>query len=455
MKAAQPEETEEPPSSGHEDESGAEAGREEGGMSTEETEGGEDIAAENGEGSPPGETQGEEGSETETTEDQAGQPEDDDEDSAPAEEDVSAADVPQEPVSPAVAGQAPSPVGRIEAPVARGAQMAPPKMLIVPKMSPGFLREMSRRPGGVRRWSGLGTTGGRGFSGDYGETELGATGAVSDAGAAPLPEGPTPDLIISDLYADAGELRFRVKNIGDAPKEPGDVHYVATLTRVSGSGKSLNTSYGGLAGATSEALLASGQEAGEDRASGHGLDPAGASSFTICINLDGKVPERNRANNCLTRPSGDDLPDLRLRDGYIALHPPADDNACGCALTRPWQCLPGSCAEEDGTGEAPADAIRFTVENTGGIPLAHYEVGVEVKENGKTVFSEVTIVDDLLAPGETKDVLIPWGNRNAGGGSRYERPDAISGIATADPNRTMMEVNRRDNSLEIRVRRAE
>ena len=83
------------------------------------------------------------------------------------------------------------------------------------------------------------------------------------------------------------------------------------------------------------------------------------------------------------------------------------------------------------------------------------EVGVEVKENGRTVFSEVTIVDDLLAPGGTKEVLIPWENPGGGDGSRYERRDALSGIATADPNHTMMEVNRRDNSLEIRARRVE
>lgn len=428
----------------------------EGGVVPEETEGGDDVAAENGQGSPPGETQEtDEGDEAIATD---------------GEEGEAVADTPQQPLSPAVTapdaqtaapalgGQATAAPGQIAATMAQGAQAPARKMLIVPKMSPGFLREMARRPRGVRRWTGFGATGGRSLYedyGDYGETGLDTTTAVPDAGAAPLPEGPTPDLIISDLYADAGELRFRVKNIGDAPKEPGEVHYVATLTRVSASGKSLNASYGGLAGAASEALLAPGQEAGEDRASGYGLDLTGASSFTICVNLDGKVPERNRANNCLTRPSGDDLPDLHLRDGTIALHPPGENDSCGCALTRLWQCLPGSCAEENESGEAPANEIRFTVENTGVIPLAHYEVGVEVKENGRTVFSEVMIVDDLLAPGETKEILIPWGNRDAGGGSRYERPDAISGVATADPNRTMLEVNRRNNSLVIKAHRAE
>jgi len=234
----------------------------------------------------------------------------------------------------------------------------------------------------------------------------------------------SPDLTVSDIFLASDEVRFKVKNIADfAVKRPGKVNYHLTARALASAPRT----YEGIAALTSLARLRPGEETGEDRVTGHGVPVSSGSQLTLCINQDKKIPESNYDNNCLTRVSGQLLPDLAVTGGRLNLFKPKKkDSTLGFFV----DCITNFGCEFDTSGHV-GDTIDVHVRNAGNLPVAHFDVVVgywsDGDSGGETLRKKVT---KRVEPGKGTKVTFflsrsssRWGDQGCCGVTAMVDPD--------------------------------
>lgn len=245
----------------------------------------------------------------------------------------------------------------------------------------------------------------------------------------------SPDLTVSDIFLASDEVRFKVKNIADfAVKRPGRVNYHL----VARAPASIPQTFEGIAALTSLARLRPGEETGEDRVTGQGVPVSSGSQLTLCINQDKKIPESNYDNNCLTRVSGQLLPDLAVTGGRLNLFKPKKkDSTLGFFV----DCITNFGCEFDTSGHV-GDTIDVHVRNAGNLPVAHFDVVVgywsDGDSGGETLRKKVT---KRVEPGKGTKVTF-FLSRNS---SRWGDQGCCGVTAMVDPDQKITEFNEGNN----------
>ena len=245
----------------------------------------------------------------------------------------------------------------------------------------------------------------------------------------------SPDLTVSDIFLASDEVRFKVKNIaGFAAKRPGKVNYHLTARAPASNPQT----YEGIAALTSLARLRPGEETGEDRVTGHGVPLSSGSQLTLCINQDKKIPESNYDNNCLTRVSGQLLPDLAVTGGRLNLFKPPKDEG---ALDFFVDCITNFGCEFDTSGHV-GDTIDVHVRNAGNLPVAHFDVVVGYHSDGgsggETLKKKVT---KRVEPGKGTKVTFFLSRSSA----RWGDQGCCGVTAMVDPDQKITEFNEGNN----------
>ena len=245
----------------------------------------------------------------------------------------------------------------------------------------------------------------------------------------------SPDLTVSDIFLASDEVRFKVKNIDDfAVKRPGKVNYHLTARAPASNPQN----YEGIAALTSLARLRPGEESGEDRVIGHGVPVSSGSQLTLCINQDKKIPESNYDNNCLTRVSGQLLPDLAVTGGRLNLFKPKKKDSTFDFFV---DCITNFGCEFDTSGHV-GDTIDVHVRNAGNLPVAHFDVVVgywsDGGSGGETLRKKVT---KRIEPGKGTKVTFFLSRSSA----RWGDQGCCGVTAMVDPDQKITEFNEGNN----------
>jgi len=249
----------------------------------------------------------------------------------------------------------------------------------------------------------------------------------------------SPDLTVSDIFLASDEVRFKVKNIADfAVKRPGRVNYHLTARAPASNPQT----YEGIAALTSLARLRPGEETGEDRVTGHGIPVSSGSQLTLCINQDKKIPESNYNNNCLTRVSGQLLPDLAVTGGRLNLFKPKKKDSRFDFFV---DCITNFGCEFDTSGHL-GDFIDVHVRNAGNLPVAHFDVVVgywsDGDSGGETLRKKVT---KRVEPGEGAKVTF-FLSRSS---SRWGDQGCCGVTAMVDADQKITEFNEGNNKKSL------
>ncbi len=245
----------------------------------------------------------------------------------------------------------------------------------------------------------------------------------------------SPDLTVSDIFLASDEVRFMVKNIADfAVKRPGKVNYHLTARAPA----SYPQTYEGIAALTSLARLRPGEGTGEDRVTGQGVPVSSGSQLTLCINQDKKIPESNYDNNCLTRVSGQLLPDLAVTGGRLNLFKPPKDEGFFDFLA---DCITNFGCEFDTSGHV-GDTIDVHIRNAGNLPVAHFDVVVGYRSDGDPGGETLRkMVTKRVEPGKGTKVTF-FLSRSF---SRWDDQRCCGVTAMVDPDQKITEFNEGNN----------
>lgn len=270
--------------------------------------------------------------------------------------------------------------------------------------------------------------------------------AAPPAKAAP-PPGTIPDLVVSDLFIviASNEVRFKVKNVGNAEKAPGRINYDLTATYFGGSGGVTSTrNFTAIAAFTSLSRLPPNQETAEDRVTGQNIAITGKMNLRLCINRDAQVAESNYANNCLSRTAAELFPDLAVTGGRLNLYkPPEDDPWYEDVGEFIWDTI--TFSHEFDHLSLPMDHVQVTFRNNGVLPLVNFTVGVGVWKGDSLVKTYKTTYKETLAPGQVRHARVYLGLDK----SRWRDKSCCKVTAMVDEDDKITETNEDNNKMAL------